>query len=294
MSKKVLGLWNMGEGSFHKLLSPEESKAIIRRALDSKITSFDTAFSYKNADNYLAAVLKERNIARENIEIITKVMAVPTLEKKFDTSLKRLKCEYVDALLLHWPSDDESVFSSMKKLESLKNQKKALEIGVSNFPLSLLSKTSNDFDITYHERPLSLLWTKSWKKEKGLKIKTIAYSPLAMGLLSKDKESLLQIKDSRKDLEVFNAANFLPLVEYISHLCDKYSAKRSEIALSWLINEDPEYIVQGFSNPEQLNAKPISLQEEDIEKLWEFASLIDAETKSDNIFSHSYLPRENS
>ena len=165
---------------------------------------------------------------------------------------------------------------------------------MSNFPLSLLSKTSNDFDITYHERPLSLLWTKSWKKEKGLKIKTIAYSPLAMGLLSKDKESLLQIKDSRKDLEVFNAANFLPLVEYISHLCDKYSAKRSEIALSWLINEDPEYIVQGFSNPEQLNAKPISLQEEDIEKLWEFASLIDAETKSDNIFSHSYLPRENS
>ncbi|MBO5770969.1 MAG: aldo/keto reductase, partial [Spirochaetales bacterium] len=91
MSRRVLGLWNMGEGSFHELLSPEESKAIIRRALDSQITSFDTAFSYKNADNYLASVLRERNIARENVEIITKVMAVPTLEKKFDTSLKRLK-----------------------------------------------------------------------------------------------------------------------------------------------------------------------------------------------------------
>ena len=65
MSKRVLGLWNMGEGSFHKLLSPEESKAIIRRALDSQITSFDTAFSYKNADNYLSAVLKERDIERD-------------------------------------------------------------------------------------------------------------------------------------------------------------------------------------------------------------------------------------
>ena len=292
MSKRVLGLWNMGEGSFHKLLSPEESKAIIRRALDSQITSFDTAFSYKNADNYLSAILKERNIKRDKIEIITKVMAVPTLEKKFETSLKRLNTEYVDALLLHWPSDNESVFSSLKKLEELKDKKKAIEIGVSNFPIELLKKTANDFDISIHERPLSLLWTKSWKEEKILNLKTIAYSPLAMGLLSKDRNSLEAIEDSRKNLEVYKASNFYPLVEFISQLCDKYSTSRSELALSWLISENPEYIVQGFSNPNQMNSKPISLKEEDIEKLWEYASLIDAETKSDNIFSHSYLPRK--
>lgn len=289
MSKRVLGLWNMGEGLFHALLSPDESKDIIRAALDQGINAFDTAFSYKNADNYLSAVLKERRIERNSVEIISKVMAVPTLEKKADTSLKRLGTDYVDILLLHWPSDDASIFESMKKLERIKHSGKALEIGVSNFPFELLAKTASDFDITYHERPLSVLWTKGWDEEKTLSLKTIAYSPLAMGILAKDEAELKSVQDARKDLEIFRSRHTLNAVTAIGELADKYGTTRKDAAISWVYKEAPEYIAMGASRKEHLLNNPVELSEEEMRMLSEIGAKIAAETVSDNIFSHSYL-----
>ena len=289
MSKRVLGLWNMGEGLFHALLSPDESKDIIRAALDQGINAFDSAFSYKNADNYLSAVLKERRIERNSVEIISKVMAVPTLEKKADTSLKRLGTDYVDILLLHWPSDDASIFESMKKLERIKHSGKALEIGVSNFPFELLAKTASDFDITYHERPLSVLWTKGWDEEKTLGLKTIAYSPLAMGILAKDEAELKSVQDARKDLEVFSSRHTQNAISAIGELADKYGITRKDAAISWVYKEAPEYIAMGASRKEHLLNNPVELSEEEMRMLSEIGAKIAAETVSDNIFSHSYL-----
>ena len=289
MSKRVLGLWNMGEGLFHALLSPDESKDIIRAALDQGINAFDSAFSYKNADNYLSAVLKERRIERNSVEIISKVMAVPTLEKKADTSLKRLGTDYVDILLLHWPSDDASIFESMKKLERIKHSGKALEIGVSNFPFELLAKTASDFDITYHERPLSVLWTKGWDEEKTLGLKTIAYSPLAMGILAKDESELKSVQDARKDLEIFSSRHTQNAITAIGELADKYGITRKDAAISWVYKEAPEYIAMGASRKEHLLNNPVELSEEEMRMLSEIGAKIAAETVSDNIFSHSYL-----
>ena len=290
MSKRVLGLWNMGEGCFHKLLSPNEAKAIIRHALDIGINTFDTAFSYKNADNYLSSVIRERNLERTRFEIISKVMAVPTLEKKAETSLKRLSTDYVDILLLHWPSDDASVYSSLKKLETIKKEGKAKEIGVSNFPPSLLEKVSRDFEINFHERPLSLLWTKNWEIEKKLGIKTIAYSPLAMGILSKTRAQLEAIEDDRKTLEIYKAPSLFNLIDCITELSEKHSVERSSISYAFLESLNPEYIVQGASTKTQLEIIPAKLSEEELGSLMQHARKIDSECTSDNIFSHSYLP----
>lgn len=290
MSKRVLGLWNMGEGLFHRLLSPNEAKSLLRHALDIGINSFDTAFSYKNADNYLASVIKERKIEREHIEIISKVMAVPSLDKKAEISLKRLNTDYVDILLLHWPSDNESIYSSLKKLESIKEQGKARAIGVSNFPIKLLEKFSSDFELSFHERPLSLLWTKDWERERHLGIKTIAYSPLAMGILSKTKEQLEELEDARKNLEIFKAPSLLSIVDQITVLSEKHSADRASICYAFLHALGPEYIVQGASAQSQLTIKEAGLSEEELSSLIQLSKRIDLETASDNIFSHSYLP----
>ena len=97
----ALGLWNMGDGSFHSLLSPSAAKAIIRKAWKEGIRAFDSAFSYREADSLLYSALREMNAERCDYAIWSKVMAVPTLERKALSSLKRLGTDHFDILMLH-------------------------------------------------------------------------------------------------------------------------------------------------------------------------------------------------
>lgn len=284
MSKRILGLWNFGDDSFHKKLSPKEAKDLIKSAIKGGITTFDTAFSYKEADSILASSIKEMRKDISSVEIISKVMPVPTLEKKVDITLRRLNRDYIDILLLHWPSDINSVYNSLKKLEKLKERSKARAIGVSNFPLAMLKKATLDFDIEYHERPLSLIWNKEWEEEKELKLKTLSYAPLGMGLLTgryKTKESL---DDKRKELYVWNSEAFPSLISYMKSL----EHREAETALSWVYRERPYGIIQGASSISDLALEPYELSKDVKAKLDEFALSITSSSLSDNIFSHNY------
>lgn len=284
MSKRILGLWNMGDGSFHNKLSPKDSKNLIKAAIRDGITSFDTAFSYKEADSMLYSALKEAGCQRESIEIISKIMPVPTLEKKAETVLRRLNTEYIDILLIHWPSDEEAVYSSLRKLENLREKGICKSIGVSNFPYELLKKTSEDFPLSFHERPLSLIWNKDWKEERKLGLKTLAYAPLGLGLLTLKYKKREEITDARKDLYVWESPVFKDLLSYMSTL--PYSA--ASIAMNWVKREAPYGIIQGASRPEQLHFGSIELKADEISKLSEYADAITASSSSDNIFSHNY------
>ena len=274
----------MGDGSFHKRLSPRESKDLIKAALRNGITSFDSAFSYKEADSMLASALRESNTGRDSVEIISKVMPVPTLRKKAEASLRRLNTTYFDILLLHWPSDGENTYEALKKLEELQTRGICREIGVSNFPYHMLKKASEDFPISYHERPLSLIWNKDWKKEQTLNLKTLAYAPLGMGILSMKYKSRDELSDSRRELSAWSSDGFAALCSYISSL----QYKAADIAYSWVENESPYGIIQGASAAEELMIGGIKLSGEELRKLSAFADSISSEAPSDNIFSHEY------
>lgn len=284
MNKRILGLWNIGDDSFHRKLDSQEAKALIKSAIRGGITTFDSAFSYKEADSILSSAIRELKIKQEDIEVISKVMPVPTLEKKVDISLKRLSRDYLDILLLHWPSDSESVYSALKALEKLKAADKAKAIGVSNFPYSLLQKAYNDFPIEFHERPLSLIWTKDWDTEKKLNLRTLAYAPLGMGLLTGKYSKKDEIKDNRRNLYAWNLESFKELLAYL----DSLDHTPAETALSWVYCKKPYGIIQGASTIEDLKLSPYALDQETISKLDEFAELITSASTSDNIFSHNY------
>ena len=274
----------MGDGSFHRRLSPRESKDLIKAALRKGITSFDSAFSYKEADSMLASALRESNTERESVEIISKIMPVPTLKKKAESSLRRLNTTYFDILLLHWPADGENTYESLKKLEELQTSGICREIGVSNFPYHMLKKASEDFPISYHERPLSLIWNKDWENEQTLNLKTLAYAPLGMGLLSMKYRSRDDLSDSRKELFVWHSDNFKNLCTYISSL----QYKAADIAYSWVENESPYGIIQGATAADELMIGGIKLSNEELRILTAFADSISSEAPSDNIFSHEY------
>ena len=208
----------MGACDFHTPLSPREGKDIIKKAYKKGIRAFDTAFSYSEADSMLYSAMREMGVKRDEYEIWSKVMPLPTLRKKVDVSRRRLGSDYFDILMLHWPTREDSLFSSLKTLESLKNEGITKEIGVSNFPLSLLSEVIMDFSISYHERPLSLIWNKEWEEEKKLPINTIAYSPGGFGLLSGNYSPTNPPKDERKTIKALYSPLFPSLLEEIKTL----------------------------------------------------------------------------
>ena len=121
-SEAVLGLWNLSPSGFHKQLTAEEGRLLIKAAWRMGIRTFDTAFSYADADSILHRALKEIN--GTDAAVISKVMPVPTLRRKAETSLRRLGIESFAVLLLHWPSSPDDVRRSLDELTKLKEEGK--------------------------------------------------------------------------------------------------------------------------------------------------------------------------
>ena len=280
-TSEALGLWNTGEGRFHNRLSPVESKRMIKSAWKKGIRTFDSAYSYTDADTILYSALRELNAERDEWQIIEKIMPVPTFERKADAALRRLHTSFFDILLIHWPTDDENLYSTLKTLERMKDEGKAREIGVSNFPLTLLRKTQKDFPLSYHERPLSLVWNRDWEEERKLDIRTLAYAPLGMGILSSPKPMLSSLKFS-------SSSHLEELYRILDEEAEKRKATRTDIALSWVYNQNPYAVIRGISKEKQLEWTGVELTDEENTLLTRMASLITSETEEDNIFSHRW------
>lgn len=275
----LMGLWNIGEGRFHRKLSAKEGRNLIKAAYRRGIRDFSSAYSYNEADSILASAMKE--LKADDWKIYTKVMPVPTMERKAETMLRRLGRDCLDVLMLHWPKEGESLYRSLRSLEKLTAEGKVKEIGVSNFPLPLLSSAAADFDIRYHERPLSLLWTKDWDEERLLGLRTLAYAPLGMGLLSGKYRSADAIPDERKMIKAVSSPSFSELADYLSG---------PEEALSWVYGERPYGIISGFSSENDLTILDSigPIPDERKRKLMDLSHAVSCSFSCDNIFSHDW------
>lgn len=113
---------------------PEETKKCVLDALNTGYRSIDTAQAYGNEDGVGDAV-SESGIARDEIFITTKIWITnagyENAKKSIDESLKKLKTDYVDLLLIHQPFGD--YYGSYRAMEEAYKQGKARAIGVSNF-----------------------------------------------------------------------------------------------------------------------------------------------------------------
>lgn len=113
---------------------PEETKKCVLDALNTGYRSIDTAQAYGNEAGVGDAV-SESGIARDEIFITTKIWITnagyENAKKSIDESLKKLKTDYVDLLLIHQPFGD--YYGSYGAMEEAYKQGKARAIGVSNF-----------------------------------------------------------------------------------------------------------------------------------------------------------------
>ena len=122
----------LGYGVFQ--VPPQEAERCVSDALSEGYRLIDTAQAYFNEEGVGEAIAKS-GVKREDIFLVTKVWVSNNGEEKaarsIDESLRKLKTDYIDLLLIHQAYGD--VFGTWRAMEDAYRDGKLRAIGVSNF-----------------------------------------------------------------------------------------------------------------------------------------------------------------
>jgi diketogulonate reductase-like aldo/keto reductase len=138
-----MGTWMIEGTSRHA-----ERRAIeaLRLGLDLGMNHIDTAEMYGNgrAEELVAEAVDGQ---REQVFLVSKVLpsnaSYEGTLKACERSLKRLKTDFIDLYLLHWPSSQHPIEETMRAMERLVDKGMIKFIGVSNFDMEQLREAQN-------------------------------------------------------------------------------------------------------------------------------------------------------
>ncbi|MGL5967517.1 MAG: L-glyceraldehyde 3-phosphate reductase [Kluyvera sp.] len=259
-----LGLWhNFGDATLI-----ENSRQLLRHAFDLGITHFDLANNYGpppgSAESNFGRILREDFLAYRD-ELIISSKAGYTMwdgpygdwgSRKYlisslDRSLKRMGLEYVDIFYHHRPDPETPLLETMRALDHIVRQGKALYVGLSNYPAELARQAIdilNDLGTPclIHQPKYSMLERGA---ENGLLdvlaqkgVGCIAFSPLAGGQLT-DRYLHGIPADSRaasgsvflKPEQLTDAK--IDAVRKLNILAENRGQKLSQMALAWVLRQ---------------------------------------------------------
>ncbi|HGD3422882.1 TPA: L-glyceraldehyde 3-phosphate reductase [Enterobacter hormaechei] len=260
-----LGLWhNFGDAT---LL--ENSRQLLQRAFDLGITHFDLANNYGpppgSAERNFGRILQEDFLPwRDELIISTKAGYTmwdgpygdwgsrKYLISSLDQSLRRMGLEYVDIFYHHRPDPETPLRETMKALDHVVRQGKALYIGLSNYPAEVARRAIEILEdlgtpCLIHQPKYSMF---ERAPEEGLLdvlqqqgVGCIPFSPLAGGQLT-DRYLNGIPADSRaaSGSKFLNPEQItdkkLEKVRKLNALAEKRGQKLSQMALAWILRHD--------------------------------------------------------
>ncbi|HEY7250655.1 MAG TPA: aldo/keto reductase, partial [Methylomirabilota bacterium] len=147
------GCWPMA-GDRYGAIEDDEAIRAIHRALDRGVNCVDTAPAYGagHSEEVVARALEGR---RPDVILVTKcaVKAPPlgqpgplrdasraNIFREIEASLERLRTDWVDVLLVHWPDAGTPVEETMRALDDVVASGRARFVGVSNFTGAMLAE----------------------------------------------------------------------------------------------------------------------------------------------------------
>ncbi len=163
----------------------------VRDALELGYRHLDTARAYRN-EAEVGWGLERSGVDRGDVFLTTKLwytrLRAAQVRAQLEGSLRELGTDYVDLLLIHWPSPDVPLAETLGAMSQLRDEGKARHLGVSNFPARLVREALEHAPIVcdqveYHPylgQPALL----SLARERDLML--TAHSPLARGRLLRE------------------------------------------------------------------------------------------------------------
>jgi len=147
VSRLCLGMMSYGSKSWREwVLTEEEAKPFVKRALEAGINFFDTAdvYSLGESEKITGNLLRQLGVKRENVIVATKVNGQMSddvndqgLSRKhildsIDKSLQRLQMEYVDLYQIHRWDYNVPIEETLEALNDVVRAGKARYIGASS------------------------------------------------------------------------------------------------------------------------------------------------------------------
>lgn len=193
----------------YKATGENEAENAIIAAADAGYRLIDTASVYKNEENVGRGIMK-CGVPRKDLFITTKVwntaQRLGDIQGAFERSLDRLKLDYVDLYLIHWPVPG-CYLSTWKELEEIQKSGRALSIGVSNFEIRHLEELARVSDVVPAVNQIEchpLCYPKElieYCQDRGIQVQ--AYAPLARGAyLDNDVLCVLGTKYGRTPAQI--------------------------------------------------------------------------------------------
>ena len=104
----TLGCWQIAQSEgWGDVCEPKDSEAVVKTALDSGFTAFDTAEGYGDGESE-RRLGKALGGKKDNVIIISKIwpdakLTLSEYQKRLEGTLRALNRDYVDVYLVHWP-----------------------------------------------------------------------------------------------------------------------------------------------------------------------------------------------
>ena len=234
-----IGTWGMGGRENPDKTTDDKDITAIKTALKLGLKHIDTAEFYGEGHSEELVGEAIQDFEREDLFLTTKVwhtnLKYDDLLASIQRSLERLRTDYVDLYLIHWPNEKIPLRETMKALEKCVENGWTKLIGVSNFSVTLMKEAQSYLDkhklvanqVHYsllHQEPSKTLLP-HLRRENSL---LIAYRPIARGDLSRKGNKVLD------------------------ELCIEYGKTQIQVALNWLISQENVIAIPKSSNPEHL------------------------------------------
>lgn len=291
VSRLCLGCMSFGDpaSKMHAwTLGPDESAALIKRALDLGFNFFDTAnvYSAGTSEEYLARALK-MHTTRDKVIIATKVffnegrLSRAAVLREVEASLKRLGTDYIDLYIIHRFDYNTPIDETMEALDSLVKAGKVRALGASamfgyqfnNMQLAAeknswtqFTSMQNHYNLLYREDERELI---PICKERSVAL--TPYSPLAAGRLSRLdwKTDSLRSKTDMTAVSKYDSTreSDLRIVARVHEIAQKYGATMTQVALAWQFAKGVTAPIIGVTKPQYLDeavgALKVNLTDED-------------------------------
>lgn len=129
VSRLCLGGMSFGEASpdFHQwTIGPDDTRAVIARALNQGINFIDTAncYSFGTSEEYIGRALRDLGAARDKVVLASKVhfneggLSAAAIAREIDGTLKRLGTDYLDLYIIHRFDYDVPMEETMGALDA--------------------------------------------------------------------------------------------------------------------------------------------------------------------------------
>ena len=292
VSQATIGTWAIGGAGWGDV-NKKESMEAIETMIERGVNLIDTApfYGLGESEKIVGEVIRDK---RDDIVLLTKAgtgwdeKGVPfkrsdykSIPKDCEESLQRLKTDYIDLYLIHWPDEVTPIEEMMDAMNKLKQDGKIRFIGASNFSKEevLESEKYVSFDVLQH--PYSMVAQDfrellTWAHKNN--IGTMSYGSLGAGILTGSIREMPKFSEDDMRLnfyDYFKEPKFSKVMQLVKRLdvyAEKYNVPVSQVTINWNTQSGfLDTILMGVRNKKEAEencaAFEWKLEQEDVESI---------------------------